>query len=269
VRRVKKRDSREYLRRQTIVHQPYLATPVRSAIGQDRDEGKAKATGKGKERAIPLEQAQDRQAGKKVWPGGFFERPQSEDRGDDEEGESEYAPTPVRFARTAQGQKSRRATLSPERVHHDCELTFDFHRLGLSTPVPVGAQSAFVEETHRRPRRSSSASSGATGVSEMGDMQEMEFSADEELADSDKENCPAPYDQDRHPVEAETQEAEMQRRADGLLDASFTRAVIFEEDERGELNWASTSCKGENLADAYRRSACSRHGRSQDRRLWR
>ena len=151
-----KRDSREFLRRQTILHQPYNGcTPVKGA-----------------------QQKQEEKAGRKVWPGGFFDRPLAQ-REDEEE--TDFAPTPARFG--------RRKTPSPTRRHEDDGLALDFGRMGLASPA-VAAPEA------RRARRSSSlASTTSSDRSEevLGmDVFEGCLSTDDELADSDKENCPGP-----------------------------------------------------------------------------
>jgi hypothetical protein len=223
VKRVKKRDSREFLRRQTILHQPVIGdTPARSTG----------LKGKGKDTAASIVTVQGEEKGQKevkIWPGGLFERLAA--GATEEDVESDHAPTPLRI-HGGTASSHRRVTLSPTRRHDDCELTFDFHRLGLSTPVAANTASPAQQHSFRRSTGSSSFSSVSTEAShaEREGAAEMEFSADEELADSDKENCPAPVDEPD--VGDMSEDAEQMARV--LFEGPLTGATLL-EDASGEL----------------------------------
>lgn len=204
---VRKRDSREFLRRQTIVHEPYAGTPSTSTKG------------KGKGKAVDA-------SGRKIWPGGFFER---SGRDVDEEADTDYAPTPSRYEVGA--GKTRRATLSPTRQHDDCELTFDFDRLGLATPARFSDDG----RTTRFQRERSTDLSEEEEFDASDRMHEsyasLDFSAEEELADSDKENCPAANEGE----EAEEAVPEAEQMEQELFEGAMTGGAYPFDEPSGEL----------------------------------
>lgn len=210
--RVKKRDSREFMRRQTILLSPRSGRESSAEVDEEEE-------GEVREKEV-----------KKVWPGGFHERRPSTGADDSDcsspSSSSASSPVPARYLDT------------PSRRHDDAsDLTFDFSRFRM-TDSPLS-------NTHRTPgttrRISLLAGPGAgtlsdqksTAGSESSEAEEEEGEewTEDEDEDSDKENAPAPIEY------GEVEEEEVKEDYP-LFEGALTGKILMDSaDEEGELTY--------------------------------
>lgn len=203
--RLKKRDSREFMRRKTILVTP----PRRSQPQADGEEGEGSAS----------EDDEKTEKGMKKWPGGFHERRMSDGSDSSSSSSRSVSPTPGLYPETP-----------GVGVNEDhCDLTLDFSRFRVSDsplsntrPAPIRRPSLLSgPNLQQEDDKSDAEASGSESEEEDGE----EWS-ETEGEDSDKENAPAPYE---HTGEEEDEEKEEYP----LFQGPLTGSRVDQED--GEL----------------------------------
>lgn len=246
--RLKKRDSREFMRRKTILSTP----PRRRGISQDEEVDE--------DPVREVEEAESSLTSGKKWPGGFHERREEDNISDygSSPSSSSTSPTPVAYPETSAGT----------RITEDhCDLTLDFSRFRVSdSPLSdtPNARPMFTRRPSLLSRPSIQADldqkSDADQSFSEEEQREEEWSGTEG-EDSDKENAPAPMD----PGVGEEEEEEKVEYP--LFEGPLTGGRHLEGDNGdhdGELFTTASRCR---MAYNSRYSIGLGYGRSPSYRL--